>query len=264
VNLSKEIPNYQDVRTSAVLCRPLYVRAKETGSKTPALRDPKAVEIANCLELEAALMDGSLLNHYVILTRTLIIDHVVKNFSVKKAGIVINLGAGLDTRVVRLANEQTRWYEVDIPEIMAFRRAFINETAQVRFLAKPLLDRAWVRELANREVETPVLIVAEGLLSYLTVAEAQQLFDLLAQNFAGAELVGDIVDIRVAGRGTAPFFKWGISKAKEIEQIHPRLNLVEHWSIKDYQINRKQLGTYLQSIFKPAHKRLQVLRVRLK
>jgi O-methyltransferase involved in polyketide biosynthesis len=264
VNLAQEIPNYQKVRTSAVLCRPLYVRAQETASEAPALRDPKAVEIANCLELDASIMDGSLLNPYVILTRTLIIDHAVKNFSVKKAGIVINLGAGLDTRVVRLGNEETRWYEVDIPEIIAFRRAFINEAAPVRFLARTLLDRAWVRELTNREVETPVLIIAEGLLSYLTVTETQQLFDLLIENFPEAEFVGDVVERRLAGRGTAPFFKWGITKAKEIEQLHSRLKLIEHWSLKDYQINRKQLGAYIRSIFKPAHRRLQFLRMRFK
>jgi hypothetical protein len=237
------------VQSSAVLCRPLYVRAKETGAKAPAIRDPKAVEIANCLELDAAIMEGSLLNSHVILTRTVIIDHAVKNFCIKKSGIVINLGAGLDTRVVRLGNGQTRWYDVDIPEIIAFRRAFIRESAEVRFLAKSLLDPAWVKEFANREVDTPVLIIAEGL----------------TKNFPGSEMYCDVVDNRLVGRGAPPFFKWGLAKAKDIEQLHPRLQLIEHWRIKDFQTNRQQLLTNLWNLLKPpAQKRLQVLRVRFK
>jgi O-methyltransferase involved in polyketide biosynthesis len=266
VNQSNDIiPNLKAVQSSAVLCRPLYVRAKETGAKAPAIRDPKAVEIANCLELDAAIMEGSLLNSHVILTRTVIIDHAVKNFCIKKAGIVINLGAGLDTRVVRLGNGQTRWYDVDIPEIIAFRRAFIRESAEVRFLAKSLLDPAWVKEFANREVDTPVLIIAEGLFSNLTTAEVQQLLDLLTKNFPGSEMYCDVVDNRLVGRGAPPFFKWGLAKAKDIEQLHPRLQLIEHWRIKDFQTNRQQLLTNLWNLLKPpAQKRLQVLRVRFK
>jgi O-methyltransferase involved in polyketide biosynthesis len=265
VNQRNEIPNLKAVQTSAVLCRPLYVRAKESGAKAPAIRDPKAVEMAKCLELDAAIMDGSLLNSYVILTRTVIIDHAVKSYCTKKAGIVINLGVGLDTRLVRLGNGKTHWYEVDIPEIMAFRRFFINESVGVRFLAKSLLDRAWITELAQREAETPVLIIAEGLLPYLTATETQQLLSLLTENFPGAEMYCDVVDSRLVGRGTPPFFKWGLAKAKEIEQLHPRLKLIEHWSIKDFETNRKQLLDYLQSLLKPpAKKRLQVLRVRFK
>jgi O-methyltransferase involved in polyketide biosynthesis len=265
VNQYNKIPNFKAVQTSAVLCRPLYVRAKETGVQNPVLRDPKAVEIFNCLGLDAAIMDGSLLNSYVILTRTVIIDHAVKNFCAKQAGIVINLGAGLDTRVVRLGNGKTSWYEVDIPEIMAFRRLFISESTGVRFLAKALLDRAWIKEFANREAETPVLIIAEGLLSYLTATEARQLLNLLAENFPGAEMYCDVVQSGLVGRGTPPFFKWGLNKAKEIEQLHPRLKLIEHWSIKNFQTNRKQLVDYLRSLLKPpAQKRLQVLRVRFK
>jgi O-methyltransferase involved in polyketide biosynthesis len=265
VNQANEIPHLKAVQASPVLCRPLYVRAMESLAKKPALRDPKAVEIVKRLGLDAAIMEGSLLNSHVILSRTLIIDHAVKNFSVKKAGIIINLGVGLDTRVVRLGNAQTRWYEVDIPEIMAFRRAFISESAQVRFIAKPLLDEIWLNELAHWEDQTPILIIAEGLLSYFTMAETRQLLNLLAERFPGAQMYCDVVDGSLVARGPAPVFKWGLTKAKEIEQLHPKLQLVEHWSIKDFEVNRKQLLTYLISLLKaPAQKRLQVLRVRFK
>jgi O-methyltransferase involved in polyketide biosynthesis len=265
VNPANEIPNLKAVQASPVLCRSLYVRARETESKKPAIRDPKAVEILKSLALSAAVMDGSLLNSHVILARTLIIDHAVKNFCVTKAGIIINLGVGLDTRVVRMGNGQTRWYEVDIPEIIAFRRVFFNESPQVRFIAKALLDRGWVNELDYWEAETPLLIIAEGLLPYLTVVETQQLFSLLGEQFPNAEMYCDVVDGGLVGRGTAPLFKWGLTKAKEIEQLHPQLKLVEHWSIKDYEVNRRQFLAYLGSLFKPpAQKRLQVLRIKFK
>jgi O-methyltransferase involved in polyketide biosynthesis len=256
------LPNLKKIQNSPALWLPLYLRAQaSTGANFSALRDPKAVEILKCLKLDLAFGHDSSLNAQLILTRTLIIDHAVKRFLKKNAGVVINLGAGLDTRLARLQRGDTYWYEVDIPEIIEFRRCFFKEADRVRFLAAALLDNSWIEAVATTK-ETPVLLVAEGLLPYLSAAETGSLLQLLVANFPQAEMYFDVVHRRLAGQGLTPF-KWGLDKAKEIEQLYPGIKLVEHWSIKDFPSDRKQLWNYLRSFFNPgAQKRLQVLRVR--
>jgi O-methyltransferase involved in polyketide biosynthesis len=256
-----ELPNLKKIQNSPALWLPLYLRAQAaTGANSLALPDPKAVEILKCLELEPALGHDCCLNAQLILTRTLIIDHAVKRFLKKNTGVVINLGAGLDTRLARLKRGDTYWYEVDIPEIIEFRRCFFKDAERVRFLAASLLDNSWIEAVATTE-ETPVLLVAEGLLPYLSVAETGSLLQLLAVNFPQAEMYFDVAHRRLTGQGLTPF-KWGLDKAREIEQLYHGIKLVEHWSIKDFPSDRKQLWNYLRSFLNPvAKKRLQVLRV---
>ena len=37
-------------------------------------------------------------------------------------GLVVNLGAGLDTRFYRLDNGTIAWIDIDLPEVVAFRQ----------------------------------------------------------------------------------------------------------------------------------------------
>jgi len=54
---------------------------------------------------------------------------------------VVNLGAGLDTTFDRVDNGHIRWYDVDLPDAIAFRQTLIPETERSTCLARSAFDQ---------------------------------------------------------------------------------------------------------------------------
>jgi methyltransferase (TIGR00027 family) len=251
------------IQNAETLFFPLYVRARDAGSKTPVLRDPKAVEILRRLELDTSIFESGAIPAQTMLTRTLILDKAVKDSLKKRSGVVINLGAGLDTRFYRLDNGKIRWYDLDTPEVIALRRKFLRESERVRFVATSVFDEDWTGMIAVQTGE-PVLIVAEGLLMYHSEVEIQNLCGRIARHFPEAEMYFDVVHSRLAGKGNANGFLWGLDKADVIERLHPRVQLLEHWDIRDFHSKKEKLFVYLLTLLQmSAQKRLQILRVKI-
>ncbi|WP_313047682.1 class I SAM-dependent methyltransferase [Nonomuraea jabiensis] len=58
--------------------------------------------------------------------------------------IGLDLGAGLDSRALRIAPPPTaEWHDVDFPEVIAARRRLLPEAARPHDLAADVTDPAW-------------------------------------------------------------------------------------------------------------------------
>ncbi|GAA0496575.1 S-adenosyl-L-methionine-dependent methyltransferase [Paractinoplanes deccanensis] len=115
-------------------------------------------------------------------------------------GQVVLLGAGLDTRAYRLGlTPSTTVYEVDRPALLAFKDEVLGTLG-----ATPTCRRAEVRAdltsgdlpaalaQAGFDPRQPSVFVAEGLLMYLTDAEADALLDQVTTIAApGSVLLGE-------------------------------------------------------------------------
>jgi len=123
------------------------------------------------------------------IVRTCIFDEIVLRLvNRERAGAVVNLAAGLDTRPYRLALPATlRWVEVDLAPMVAYKEeALAGERpgCTVERVALDLADRAARRQLFARlaGLAERVLVVSEGLLIYLPEEEVTALAaDLAAQ-----------------------------------------------------------------------------------
>ena len=102
--------------------------------------------------------------------------------------MVVNLAAGLDARPYRMDLPRSlQWVEVDLPEILAHKEEILRNEKPVCALERVRLDlsntsarRELFSELGRRA--NRVLVVAEGLLVYLTEEEVAALGrDLAAQ-----------------------------------------------------------------------------------
>jgi O-methyltransferase involved in polyketide biosynthesis len=90
-------------------------------------------------------------------------------------------GLRLDSRAFRLdVPERVRWYDLDFPDVIELRRRLYPERAGYRLLASLATDPGWLDEIP---VDRPTLMVAEGVLPYLTAAEVRQLFVRLTDRF---------------------------------------------------------------------------------
>lgn len=238
---------------------PLIVKAKESKRIDSLFTDSKSEEIVNNIKLDFNRFDGGNISYHGILVRTTIIDGIANDFIKKNPeGIILNLGAGLDTRIHRINCSNIYWYDIDLPEVIELRRMFFNESERVRFISKSLFDLSWVNDI-DIDLNKPVLIIAEGLLMYFTESELKTVLNCLVEKFPNAEMCFDVIHKYFVGKAISSKFKWGIEKANEIEHLNSRIRLVKQWSVGDYHKNRQALFFRIMNIFHSTRNRSQIL-----
>src|SRR5256885_8821039 len=108
-----------------------------------------------------------------MITRTYLIDALVRAEIGRGADMVINLAAGLDSRAYRMELPNTlRWVEVDLPEILGYKAEILRDEKPVCSLERIPLDLADVparRKLFDElgRKATRALLITEGLMVYL-------------------------------------------------------------------------------------------------
>jgi methyltransferase (TIGR00027 family) len=118
----------------------------------------------------------------IIATRTHIIDRTIEQLvKSKQIDTIVNLGAGLDTRPYRLSLPRSlQWIEVDLPDILNYKEAQLQNHRANCQLCRIQLDLANLelrRSLFSQinSTATQVLVLTEGLLSYLPEAQVSLL-----------------------------------------------------------------------------------------
>ncbi|MFF9120472.1 class I SAM-dependent methyltransferase [Streptomyces massasporeus] len=134
-------------------------------------------------------------------------------------GTVVEIGTGLNTRYERVDNGRARWFELDLPDVIALRRTFFTDTPRRTMLAASVTDESWAAEVASH-TDGPCLFVAEAVLPYLHQPDVRRVVDLLADHFPGSLMALD-----TAGPG---FF--------DTQEQHDALSKVDarmHWYCPD-------------------------------
>jgi O-methyltransferase involved in polyketide biosynthesis len=90
---------------------------------------------------------------------------------------VLHLGCGLDSRVFRIDPPYTvRWYDIDMPDGIKLLRRLYPERHDYTLVGSSVTDFHWLDEIP---ADRPVLVVAEGLVQYLSEKEGLALFNLI-------------------------------------------------------------------------------------
>jgi len=247
---------------SKTLLIPLTVRALETKREKPVFHDRKAAEILAQIDVGDNIVDGGNIATHGILARTKVIDDEIKKMLLQNPDLtIINLGAGLDTRISRIDNGSLRCFEIDLHDVIALRRKFFLENERIRFITGSVLDSTWINEIGKFDTEKTV-IIAEGLLMYFSSHDIRQIFSILADHFKGAQMFFDVVHSYFVGKGISANFQWGIDKANDIERQFPNIQLVRSWSIGDILKGRQLFIFNLLNILPSTKNRSQILHIR--
>jgi methyltransferase (TIGR00027 family) len=245
---------------SETLFLPLYALALASQRPDPIISDPGAVALTrelnrsfagSDLRLHRKLLAGDLPATLVttMALRVRRYDRYVTDFLAREPdGIVVNLGCGLDDRRRRTDNGRVRWFDLDLPEVIALRRAHLRESDRMRFLASSVLDLDWLDALPD-EPGTRFLFVAEGLFMYLPPEGVRALVVALCERFPGAELVAEVAHSRVVrlmrGRlGRGKFrrqfgisgdvsYQFGLQDSHDMQAWAPGLVLLDDWAYFD-------------------------------
>jgi O-methyltransferase involved in polyketide biosynthesis len=96
----------------------------------------------------------------------------------------LDLGAGLDTRIVHIAPTSTvDWYHVDFPEVITARRQLLPDRLHAHGIGTDLTDPAWLEEVPTNR---PAVIVADGLIAFLSQEDMILLLNRLIDHFQAA------------------------------------------------------------------------------
>jgi len=225
---------------------PLWARAEEWNTFEPIIMDEHAVNLVKQIDYDFSKFEGSWLTQVGCSIRARILDVQTKRFIQKNPEtIIINIGAGLDTRFFRVDNGKVNWYELDLPEAIEIKKNFFQETERYNMIPKSVFDFSWFEDI--KEENKPVFIIAEGTLMYFEPEKIKELFDKLIERFSGAEVLVETTTPFIVKNSrkhealkkmAGLVFKWGIKNPKEIEKINPKINMVEKISLFDCHKNR--------------------------
>jgi len=115
------------------------------------------------------------------------LDEVVRQFVAGHPdAVVLDLGAGLDTRMFRVDPPSTvDWYDIDFPEIIGIREQVVPRRANAHGIGAVLTDPDW---LAGVPTDRPAVVVADGLIPFIAQPALVALLNRLTGHFPGGEL----------------------------------------------------------------------------
>lgn len=210
----------------------LYLRAYESRLDQPILGDRYAADDVARIDYDFKRIHRRVRpesNQFMVALRATKFDVRVADYLKEHPdAVVLHLGCGLNSRAFRLAPPaKVRWFDVDLPDIIALRRQLYSESDTYRMIGSSVTDLGWLDDIPTGG---PVVIVAEGLLMYLAPDDIAELLHRLVDRFESGELVADLVSrwgprlSKLFARGV---IKWGTRDGSEITHWEPRLHLVE-------------------------------------
>jgi O-methyltransferase involved in polyketide biosynthesis len=232
VPTTMRLPTFTPLEDSLFLT--LYARALDDRRSHPILRDALADQIVNRLDYDFGQLhpDTNLILNVALRAKKL--DQVASAFLARHPDAVgLDLGAGLDTRVVRLDPPPTvDWYDVDFPAVAAARQKLIPARPNGHVIAADVRDPAWLDAVPGGR---PAVIVADGLMGFLTQDELVSLWNRLIDHFPSGEIVFNsytrfAIWVARHARGTksvADLVKFpGMDDPREPERWNPKLHLI--------------------------------------
>jgi O-methyltransferase involved in polyketide biosynthesis len=203
---------------------PLWSRAVESARPGGVLRDPRAQQIVATLDYDFSRFEPSRHLAFRACLRTVLVDRWVHELlSASPDSTVVELGAGLNTRFERVDNGQLRWFDLDLPDAMALRRRFFEDTERRTQLEADLTDPSW-HDRVEAGRRGPLVFLAEAVLLYLEPDLVSRSLRALAARFPGAHIVFDTVDALARERLARPMmqgfrapFRWSVEDPAELE-----------------------------------------------
>lgn len=241
---------------SKTLLIPLWARALEQREPEPLVRDPLAAEMVEQIDYDwrrIRLSRGDLVQCVVRLRE---FDRFVRDFLVRyPSATVLHLGCGLDARFQRVDNGLVRWFDLDLPDVIAMRRELVPEAARNRFVPGSILEPDWVEQL-DLSGAGPVLFVSEAVLVYFAEGRVRDLVVELTRRCPGAELVTDVCtplamrldNLHLTVTRSSARLHWAVRDPRELEAWAQGIELMESFCYFDHLEPRMRLPAWMARI----------------
>ena len=176
-------PVYELTPEEETLFIPLFSKAQPDN---PLFFDPLAKEILDQVDYDFNQLRMPYKTEILVCQRAKKLDAVTRDFLAENPdAVVLHPGCGLDARFWRVDNGIVEWYDLDMPPVVELRKQFFSENERYHLIASSVTNLEWLDQVDASG--KPVLVVAEGLLMYLT------------KRMSGGWCWNCIIDFRAAG-----------------------------------------------------------------
>lgn len=254
----QETIGFADVEESCLLT--FYCHAQENRRADPILKDPAALAISERItpllaasqsKLQRMLASGKLLDPLIvhICLRAKKYDDTARDFLAQHPdGTIVNIGSGIDTRFDRIDNGKVQFFDLDLPEVIAFKKKLIKETPRYKMIDSSVFDYSWMKQVKAGHPQH-VLFLAEGVFMYCEPDQVKALILELQRQFPGSELVCEVFQKKwlnpfmqkmmkiklqrqyIMSKDTV--FKFGIADSREMESWQDGITFLDDWSYFD-------------------------------
>jgi O-methyltransferase involved in polyketide biosynthesis len=172
---------------------PFWSRVQDSISARPLLGDLTAASLAPQV---ADLFGRTMVSEPTCIgccLRNLRTDQWLAELAGKgQVSTVIDLGTGLDTRLMRLPGMFPAYVEVDSGPVIGLRDRLIPGTKAIRICADAMDTSTWIGAVPERDTRA-VAVVLEGVLAYQEPAAVRTFFREIRQRLPGAYVLFDSV-----------------------------------------------------------------------
>ena len=105
-----------------------------------------------------------------------------------KDAVVIHIGCGMDSRVLRVGTNGHRWFDVDFPEAISERRLHFKESEEYRMLEGDARNPLWLESIPKGKAS---VVIMEGVSMYLRPGEIRNLITEIGNHFDEVSILMD-------------------------------------------------------------------------
>ncbi len=174
---------------------PLYGKAY-VSKKNIILKDKKAEQIWGQAAFDLKGKSKSKWLAYYMAMRSAVYDDWVKQVIRSNSNaVVLHIGCGLDSRIERVSAQNTKWYDIDFPDVIAERRKYYTESGYYHMLAADMRMDEWKKHIGARQ---EAIIILEGVSMYFEPEELIRLLSSISRHFNSVRLLMDCYTERAA------------------------------------------------------------------
>jgi O-methyltransferase involved in polyketide biosynthesis len=213
----------------------LYGLALDARTNPTVLGDTTAAQAFDKVDYDFPSLAGKnpALTALAVVTRAKHFDDWTSQFLAQhEEATVLNLGAGLDSRVFRVDHGPgVTWYDVDYPDVVNIRRKIFPGRDNYHLIGSSVTSPDW---LAPIRPDLPTLIIAQGLTMYLQPEDGHALFRRMTDHFAQGVITLDTHNAfavrrqnKLVNRLFGATLLWAINGPEDLERRNPKLHCTD-------------------------------------
>ena len=236
----------------------LKAKALDNCLPDPILGDPYADQVMRLLDpgYDAGRFGTSQLGLAAV-ERARAHDEWARGFlSDHRQAVVLHLGCGLDARVFRIDPPETvDWYDLDYPGVIELRQQVLPARRHTTLIGSNVADLTWLQRVPH---DLPVLVIAEGLVPYLTETETKRLLISVVEAFPTGQIQLDTVSVAAwrfsrwdpLGRRYNAQFHCGFDAPATLAEWHQRLEYVDEAPMNDSPVLLAKAPTAIRRVYR--------------
>lgn len=167
---------------------PLYGKAY-VSKKGIILTDKKAEEIWTAEGFALKGKSKSKWLAYYMGMRSAVFDNwLSEQMASDERAVIIHIGCGMDSRVLRVGTKGHAWYDVDFPDVIEERRRFYQANKDYHMIASDARKTEWLEAVPEN---VNAIVVMEGVSMYMQLEELQALLKDLCGHFKQTKMLMD-------------------------------------------------------------------------